>query len=1109
MNNGGALFIGGKCVSVSTVSTQDNTANLNDATVYAFLANQPNRSQLVHEDLEQIHENDLEKMDLKWQLALLSMRARRECKSPKNQESRPKNQDSSRKTVNVEDTSSKAMVATDGTGFDWSYMADDEAPTNMALMAFSDSEEVNSRTGLEFKGYGPKDILTKSGIVPFSTARQSSSKAAALVSAARPINTCAPKPLVNVTKPRQNALQKSHSLSRRPFYQQTTLKNRNLNNKVNTAKVNSVNTVKGNRVTSDVGKQGINVVKSSACWVWRPKIKGDLQEALKDQGYFDSACSRHMTGNISYLTNFKEHDGGYVAFRGRSKRWILKCFIIEIENLVDKKVKIIRCDNRIECKNRVMNEFCEEKGIKREYSVAKTPQQNGVAERRNRTLIEAARTMLVDSNEGIFVGYSTISKAFRVYNTRTRKVEENLHITFLENKPMIAGGGPEWLFDIDALSIAMNYAPVPAGTNSNDFADNSLFDSFSQDLDSHNKDKHGPSHESKCDTQERPNAESSTKTVNTAGLVNIATPTYVDYPSDHLMSDLEDTRIFDDAYNDRDEGAEADYNNLEIVISVNHIPSTRVHKDHPKEQIIGRASQVQTTECLDTGGSISWKKAIGTKWVFRNKRDQRGIVLRNKARLVAQGHTQEEGIDYDKVFASVARIEAIRLFLAYALFMDFTVYQMEVKSAFLYVTITEEVYVSQPPGFIDLEFPDRVYKVEKALDGLHQAHRAWYETLFTYLLENGFRRGTIDKTLFIKQIKNDILLVQVLNSEKMAYFLVKTNVFDIMKKFGFSSVKSASTLMETHKPLSKDGNGTNYNMVAYLEKSDDNTEFHQIVDFLSSCSINYALTQIHDIVDGKAIVILESSVRSDHLFDDEDGRLIGEIDKDETINLVSEQREVHETAEPLKDDDDATLTEILLNIIRSTTKDKGKGIIKGDSKTRAGKDIDWNDPEVLRYHALQYRVFSNAKVRKNMCTYLKNQGGYKQSYFKGMKYEDIRPIFKRKLDEQIEEEVEAKVNTNQEIEEMKLYVKIVPDEDIAIDAIPLATKPLVIVKYKIVKEGKISTYHIIRADGSIKRYTLMIKLLENIVREDLETLWKLIKDKHRNTRPEEDYERVL
>ncbi|GKD00524.1 putative ribonuclease H-like domain-containing protein [Tanacetum coccineum] len=155
------------------------------------------------------------------------------------------------------------------------------------------------------------------------------------------------------------------------------------------------------------------------------------------------------------------------------------------------------------------------------------------------------------------------------------------------------------------------------------------------------------------------------------------------------------------------------------------------------------------------------KRAIGTKWVYRNKKDERGIVIKNKARLVAQGYTQEEGIDYDEVFAPVARIEAIRLFLAYASFKDFVVYQMDVKSAFLYGKIEEEVYVCQPPGFEDPDFPNRVYKVEKALYGLHQAPRAWYETLSTYLLDNGFQRGKIDKTLFIRRDKGDILLVQV------------------------------------------------------------------------------------------------------------------------------------------------------------------------------------------------------------------------------------------------------------------------------------------------------------------------------------------------------------
>nr|GEU49165.1 putative ribonuclease H-like domain-containing protein [Tanacetum cinerariifolium] len=384
---------------VSTVSSHDNTANLSDATMYAFLANQPNRSQLVHEDLKQILEDDLEEMDLKWQLALLSMKARRNLR---NQESRLRNQDNSRKTVNVEDTSSKAMVVINGAGFDWSYMADDEVPTNMALMDFSDSE--------------------------------------------------------------------------------------------------------GTKVASAVGKQGINIVKSSACWVWRPKIKGDPQDALKDQGYFDSRCSRHMIGNISYLTDFKEHDRGYVAFGGGAKGCkitkkgtirtatkdetsrMLKSFITEIENLVEKKVKIIICDNGTEFKNRVMNEFCEEK----------TSWESLMENWMKASLLAALHLVKLLDNTTLGL-------------KRLRKI----CILISWSKPMIAGGGPKWLFKINALSKSMHYAPVPTGTNS--FAGKGA--SFN------------------------------------AGINFAPVPA----------------------------GVEADYNHLESVILVSLIPSTRIHKDYPKE----------------------------------------------------------------------------------------------------------------------------------------------------------------------------------------------------------------------------------------------------------------------------------------------------------------------------------------------------------------------------------------------------------------------------------------------------------------------------------------------------------------------------------------------
>nr|GEU98278.1 putative ribonuclease H-like domain-containing protein [Tanacetum cinerariifolium] len=295
-----------------------------------------------------------------------------------------------------------------------------------------------------------------------------------------------------------------------------------------------------------------------------------------------------------------------------------------------------------------------------------------------------------------------------------------------------------------------------------------------------------------------------TNTFSIVGLSNTAvSPTlressYVDhsqYTDDPNMPALEDITYSND---EEDVGTEANFFNLETTITVSPIPTTRVHKDHHVTQIIGNLSiSTQTRSMIrmvkDQGRLTqinnkdfhtcmfacfisqeepkrvlvdfpNEKRAIGTKWVFRNKKDKRGIVVRNKARLVAKGHTQEEGIDYEKVFAPIARIEAIRLFLAYASFMGFMVYQMDVKSAFLYGTIEEEVYVCQPPGFKDPDYPDKVYKVVKALYGLHQAPRAWYETLANYLLENGFQRGNIDQTLFIKKQKGDILLVQVIQS---------------------------------------------------------------------------------------------------------------------------------------------------------------------------------------------------------------------------------------------------------------------------------------------------------------------------------------------------------
>ena len=152
---------------------------------------------------------------------------------------------------------------------------------------------------------------------------------------------------------------------------------------------------------------------------------------------------------------------------------------------------------------------------------------------------------------------------------------------------------------------------------------------------------------------------------------------------------------------------------------------------------------------------------IGTKWIFIYNSDEFGTIVRNKARLVAQGYTQVEGIDFDETFAPVARLESIRLLLSIACLIGFRLFQMDVKSAFLNGILNEEVYVEQPKGFEDPHAPDHVYKLEKALYGLKQAHRAWYERLFQFLVSHGYKRGGVDKTLFIKNIKSNIIIAQI------------------------------------------------------------------------------------------------------------------------------------------------------------------------------------------------------------------------------------------------------------------------------------------------------------------------------------------------------------
>ncbi|GJT83219.1 putative ribonuclease H-like domain-containing protein [Tanacetum coccineum] len=869
----------------------------------------------------------------------------------------------------------------------------------------------------------PRAVLMKTGLKPFNTART--------------VNTAHPKSIVFSAKPMSHFSKSAQSTVRRPYQSKIVLSNKRFTQTNNTAKAKAVNTARPKAVNTARPHSAVvnavrvnqeNAIKASACW-------GKPQQ--DDTGFIDSGCSRHMTGNIAYLSDFKEFDGGYVTFGGgahggrisgkgtlktdsldfedlpdesqillkiprkdnmysfdmknivpkesltclvakatldESMLWhrrlghinfkninklvkdnlvkdlptkrfendqtcvaylkgkftwvfflatkdetceILKNLIKEIENLVDKKVKIIRSDNgtKFKNKNRVLvvkphNKTPYElfRGLKPALSFMRP---FGCHVTILNTLDHLGK-FDGKSDEGFFVGYSLSSKAFRVYNTRTRRVEENLHIGFLENKPMIERNGPKWLFDIDSLTQSMNYVPVAAGTISNESAgtqgelnagtstqkeeisqdcivmpiwkDASYFDSPSKDVgngepksaaDDQKQVEDGPDNEN--DEKDKSEDDSSPKEVNTAGQhVNTASPEVntgrfklntvdpsvntassydPDSPKDMFKMGashtLEATHV--EFFSDEDE-PEVDLGNITNSYTVPTTPNTRIHKDHPIKNVIGDVkSSVQTRrmtkptskqgflsavykekshDTLNTCLYACFLSQIEPTSIAKALSESSWVEAMQEELLqfkFQQGHRQEEVIDYEEVFALVARIEAIRLLLAYASFM----------------------------GFKDPDNPDKVYKVVKALYGLHQAPKAWYETLANYMLGNRFKRGKIDQTLFIRKQKGDILLVQVYvddiifgstNKElctafeklmkdkfqmssmgELTFFLELQEtqkedgifisqdkyVAEILKKFNYTDVKSTSTPVDLEKPLVKDGDADDVDVHLY------------------------------------------------------------------------------------------------------------------------------------------------------------------------------------------------------------------------------------------------------------------------------------------------------
>nr|GEY20801.1 retrovirus-related Pol polyprotein from transposon TNT 1-94 [Tanacetum cinerariifolium] len=424
-------------------------------------------------------------------------------------------------------------------------------------------------------------------------------------------------------------------------------------------------------------------------------------------------------------------------------------------------VKVVRTDKGTEFLNQTLHAYFAAEGILHQTSVTRTPEQNGVVERQNHTLVEAARTMLratkvllffwaeaistacftqnrslviprhektpttslttANRDECIFVGYSTQSRAYRVFNKRTRVIMEFIHVNYDEL--------PHMASDHVSSDPAPEYRTVTT-SNELDLLFSLMFDEL---------------------------LNGSSKVVSKSSTVSAA-----DAPNQQTYA--ENDQVADDEF-------------INILY-------------HPLEQVIGNSSQSVRTRCqLESDAEMcmfaltvsqtkpknikeamadsAWIESmqeelhqfdrldvwelvdrplctnvINLKWRWKNKRGEENTVIRNKSRLVAKGYAQKEGIDFEESFAPVARLEAVRLFIAYAAHKSFIVYQMGVKTTFLYGPLKEEMYVNEPDGFVDPYHPDKVYRLKKALYGLKQAPRAWYDELSKFLLSKGFFKGS-------------------------------------------------------------------------------------------------------------------------------------------------------------------------------------------------------------------------------------------------------------------------------------------------------------------------------------------------------------------------------
>ncbi|GJU01236.1 retrovirus-related pol polyprotein from transposon TNT 1-94 [Tanacetum coccineum] len=611
------------------------------------------------------------------------------------------------------------------------------------------------------RNFVPTVVATKSGLVQVNAAKQSSPRAAASISTARHISTVSIKPKVNAASPIKYYYFKAHSPLRRPFNQKSVAKTNNFNKKVYTAKVNNVTIAGPEIVVSTAERKRENAVESSACWIWRPSGKV-IDHISKDSGSympkrFDYVDPQGILKKISVL--FTATD--FMLYLVTLRYWIESQVLLNVprQNNMYSFVLIILCLREIHYyllhQNRVL--------VTKPHN--KTPYELLLGRPPSISFMRPFGCPVTILNTldplGKFDG-----KAFRVFNTRTRKVEENLHINFLENKPNVARSGPEWLFDIDSLTKSMNYKPVTIGNQTNGDA-----------------------------------GIETNVNVGQAGQEKASDHEYILLPlmlSNSPLSSSSQSTDNKDAdevpgKGDDDLSERNGFDNVDdqerIDSSTQDVNTVRPSINTASENINTRSSNINTASPIPNDPSMQ-------SCYIKKQRETKSQRLSKTAYLLVFSLTIQKpnGI---QALTDPSWIEAIQEEL-----LQFILQKLECESTFLYGTIEEEVYACQPPGFKDPQFPDKVYKEEGTIDKLCSSRR-------TEMMHKRFQMSSIGELTFF-------LGLQVQQKEDRIFISQDKYVADILKKFDFTTVKEASTPIETNKALLKDEEAEGYGWIHHL-----------------------------------------------------------------------------------------------------------------------------------------------------------------------------------------------------------------------------------------------------------------------------------------------------